>query len=538
MASSSVYNSDTLSSSLNDELKVNNEISEWLENVGCNFDEYLDNIKVVENKGSVSDSVIMFGEINKINKGLKKSVAFKINFGTFDKFDNSLIVEQQIYINIIENLINNLHTPHLTPFIGFVKSCNTDKLLEKLNPDERVKFQNAMKIIKKDNYIMNNVSLLILGKSEGKTLFDYMNSNILSISEKFSIIFQILYTLRCCEKIGLSHNDLHSNNIFIDKIIPQERIYYISDDKWVKIVIEYDVKIYDFDRGSVYHPAVDRNFNLDTFCITSDQCNKYNSRRDLSSIVAYFIKLTEPVIHNFFKQVTSQLFIETLIRRKYVQHNAFLTREGLKSGPSITDDQLKSIGVCIDKILNIPEFIHESGSGRTNGIIFTLPPSIKSVLWNPISSISHKSSTHLYVWSSDGSSRKRKIVKISSDSISKFLIDEYITSLNKKMNDYILQDIYHLYENEFGKDYLYSTKDTLFKEFIKLKKVDETFHVLYLISCYILCIPFIYKLNQNDIISFINRYILIEKEGGFLNQYINDIWNVFNSILPIQMLKV
>ena len=521
---------------LNEELEEPNEpnesmesenISEWLEKVGCNLDEYLENIKVLANKGSASDSVILFGEIDIKRK--KTPVAFKIVFKSKIEQSNSLIVEQQIYINVVENLINNLHTPHLTSFIGLVKSCDTDSLLEKLNPVEIRNFKAAMRTIYEEDYDLNNASLLILGKSGGKTFRAYLLEKTLSTSDKFSLLFQIFYTLRCFEKIGLSHNDLHMDNIFVDKLeVPQERIYYISDNKWVKILVQYDVKIYDFDRGSIYHPSVERNFTLDQyFCSEYDQCNKYESRRDLASIFSYFLNASdEKGVRPFFKSssLISPEFFQRVYNRKFLQLNAFPKGEDeddLKSGPPITDDQLKSIAVCIDVLLSVPEFIHTSGTGGSEGIVYTLPPAIKSTMWSPTSSISHKS----------------KGCTMSTYPVSTFLTDAYINTINSKMEPYYFKN--NIYETEFGKEYLHTSKIILFREFIKRKNVMSNYHIHYLLACYIICIPFIYKFDSNNLIKFINNGKLLSgQQGSILSPYISDIWNVFNGTLPIEMLKV
>lgn len=113
------------------------DIEDWLDKNGCSLNEYMQNIEVFD-KISASDSIILFGDLSIKHK--KTSVAFKIIFQSLSKFDNSLKVEQQIYTNITENLINNFHTPHLTSCIGLVKLCDTNSIIKTLSHSQQKNF--------------------------------------------------------------------------------------------------------------------------------------------------------------------------------------------------------------------------------------------------------------------------------------------------------------------------------------------------------------------------------------------------------------
>jgi len=500
-------------------------ITEWLASVGCDLDEYMENIRVLADKGSSSDSVILFGDLNM--NGKKQPVVFKIVFESQSTFINSLKVEQQIYTNVTEGMLNNFHTPHLTSCIGVINMCSTKDITDKLLKDQLKNFTTALNKIDGGLYDKKKAHILILGQSSGKTLYDYINpSNVLyktiDTNDRFNILFQLLYTLRCFEKVGLRHNDLHAKNIFVDKLTtPEERIYYISDDVWVKILVKYDTKIFDFDRAAIYHPSVDRNFVLDLgdYCQDYDQCNKYDSRTDLASIVSGFINIeTNIKVRTFLKTCMSGLFFQSLYNRPYPHLNAIKNDRGeIIHGPDITDDKLQSIAVCIDKLVNCPDFVKTKGSGRSVGKIYILPPPIKTVMWNPTTSISHQSLS----------------TKLDPNPVSDYLGDVYIDSL--KLDGIIKSP--NIYEKEFGKEYLRDSTKTLFKEFIKRKNVIKTNHLICKAACYIICIPFTYKLSSTDIKKFLKSSTrLVNREP--IQKIISDIWNVFNGTLPIEMIKV
>lgn len=502
--------------------KVSENISEWLESVGCNLDEYMENIKVLENKGSSSDSVILFGDL--IMNKKKTPVAFKIVFNAIDSwFDNSLVVEQQIYTNVTENMINNFHTPHLTSCIGVVKLCDTHELKSTLSDDQQKSFGKAMQSVDDAKYDISKASMLILGKSSGKTLMEYIMGDDLTVDDRFNILFQIEYTLKCFEKVGLTHNDLHMKNIFIDELEePQERIYYISEDEWVKIKVRYDTKIYDFDRGAIYHPSVDRNFTLDAiYCKPYDQCNKFLPKRDLSSVLmSVFAFHGDNTVRHYIMSCVSDEFLVKSMSRKWKHLNAFEKYGDFFAGPEITDEQLKSISVCIEKLLKCPEFIHTKGKGKSSGVIYTLPYPIKITTWNPTSNNSHKSINQPF----------------DSNSASNYVTDEYISSIS--INIFIKKD--NIYEKEFGIEYITNSRKTLFKEFIRRKNVSKELHLLYMFACYVLSIPFVYKFDSNALLMFLYRDTLLnyDKYTEKIVSYVDDIWNTFNSTLPITMIKI
>lgn len=505
------------------------DIEEWLDKYGCNLQTYMSNVKVLSNKESSSDSIILFGklEILEISEILKipYNVVFKIMFVSNDIFNNSLLVEQQIYENVIDNLLNNYHTPHLTKFIGLVKQCDTIKFKSQLSPLERVNFDKAVSVLKSKDKSLNEINILITEKSEGTTLKDYFNK--LQSDDLFKIIFQLLYTLRCFEKIGLSHNDLHSSNVFIDKLNkPIERIYYISDDKWVKFESYYDVKIYDFDRSSIYHPSINRNFTLDInpFYFKTNQNNKYESRNDLSSICSIFAKYEKNNdVLTYLKSITSPEFYQSLIKRPYAHLNAVMDENGsYKQGPKIMDNDIRSIAVCIDVLLQEPNFSKniKVKNGPSKGRVYTLPPKIQETYWNPVSSFTHKNFNIP--------------LRDSSDI---YFTDGYFNKQFKYVNKAFDTSIY---DNEFGKDTMKENCKLLFHEYLILKTVNEVMNVQIVIACYVLTIPFIYKLSSEDMGKFL-QIIVNKKYESLIKIFvliIDDVWNIFNNTLPIKVLKV
>lgn len=102
-------------------------------------------------------------------------------------------------------------------------------------------------------------SVLALENINGKMLYDIYDN--LDFSDILKIIVQVLYNIICFEQKGLTHNDLHSQNIII-KELDQPKIFYYKFKK-VKLTFmtKYLAKIIDFEQSSIYHEHVERNFS-------------------------------------------------------------------------------------------------------------------------------------------------------------------------------------------------------------------------------------------------------------------------------------
>lgn len=499
------------------------ELKEWIENVNCKIGEHLQNFTVLKNKNSYSASIIMFGDVT--HKGKNIPITIKLVFDAKDKLNNSLKIEQQIYENVTEKLILNYNTPHLMKCLGVVKSCGVEDIMNSFkNKEELTIFKDCRKTINKKVYDVNDVSMLILEKCQGKTLHYYSQHENLNEAEVLNILFQLLYTLKCFEQIKLTHNDMHMNNIFINKLKePEERIYYITKDRWVKINVTYDVKIFDYDRGSIYHPSVDRNFMLDIkFCETYNECSSYDPKRDLQSVISTVYQYFRNS-RRFIKNCTSIGFLSKTYDREYMHLNAYDNNDGygIRAGSPIKDEDLFSISICIEKLLEYEEFVCEKGTGKNNGIIYNLPPINEIQYWNPTSTISHKS------LDCPMSKKSTNIVD-----------DDCIENLQQNLKKFI--NIDNLYSREFGKQSMLENTIILFKKFISIKNVSEDFHILYYLCCYLLCFPFFYKFNNEDILNFADqkRFLKNKDISTHIPKFIDDIWNVFNGTLPITIIKI
>ncbi|MDD4930687.1 MAG: hypothetical protein PHG66_00840 [Candidatus Colwellbacteria bacterium] len=492
----------------------------WVRKYGCKLDQYMSAIKVLKNKGSASDSIIMFGNLTVKKQVI--SVVFKMVFKPKNKLNNSLLVEQQIYENVISNLINNYHTPHIVNYIGTVNSCVTDTFTEDLSLAESKNFEEAKSKIRMSGFDSSVLDIMILEKSSGYTLNQCVDEEVLSTLDKFKVLFQILYTLLCFERIKLTHNDLHFNNIFIDKLDkPIERIYYLDSTRWVKFTTSYDAKIYDFDRGAIYHPAVDRNLTIDKqYCEAYETCNSFDPKRDLGSVIAgYLLNELNPEFMEFLFPLTSQKFRDDIANRDYFQLNSSHSR--------YTDEDLKPTAEYLNLVVaKISDAV--TGEGKNNGNIYTLPEKRNHTFWYPSTSQTHKNSK----------------VDMSDESVNNY-DKEYINDVFIDARDILNLKLYNkeltaIYEEHKQPSY-HQTCKLLFTEFLRKKNVHNKYHETYMLACFILCLPFTYKFTSDEMVYFINDWLPRNRDptfGSKLSMFISDVWNTFDNLLPVKMVRM
>ena len=204
---------------------------------------------------------------NKKTKKISKSTdtssgsAVFIVKGKTGKFQNKNFIIKKTFIKnkdklaknksknecIIYKYIRNLVKYNICPFIYYGFQCKKKKISKR---------QTVQFLILNTN--QQNTTL--------KTLNDMIDKEKLldKLQEFYIILFQIMYTLKCFDLIGIKHNDLHFDNIFLElKLNEKNSIYqllkenkkqttnYSINDKTYEIPnIDYTVKIYDFDLAS------------------------------------------------------------------------------------------------------------------------------------------------------------------------------------------------------------------------------------------------------------------------------------------------
>lgn len=127
---------------------------------------------------------------------------------------NSFDVERILYRTYFSFMIDNLFTPHLVKYVTSFE-CNLEWLHANGFVDRlglRETFGNGVA-----GNVDNNLrfSFLVTEKTQNKSLARFMFKHATDDAMR-SILFQIIFTLKVFAVLGLRHNDLHYNNIFIE----------------------------------------------------------------------------------------------------------------------------------------------------------------------------------------------------------------------------------------------------------------------------------------------------------------------------------
>ncbi len=128
--------------------------------------------------------------------------------------------------------------------------------------------------------------------ASGTTLNKFLKHHMTSSDQLLTVLQQIVYTILCFVDIGLVHNDMHSNNVFVDKLpTPTQFVYFIDNDKFIVLTIEWFARVFDFDRAVMpYKYGSNRIVSMwKDVCYYEGVCDKLNPKFDLFTIIGMLL---------------------------------------------------------------------------------------------------------------------------------------------------------------------------------------------------------------------------------------------------------
>lgn len=241
----------------------------------------------------------------------KRDFMYKISFEPRPRVrDNSLAAERKIYEKVTNRLILQRNTPFIVAYYGhFVGKCGANEAIGKLTTaNEKLAYANFLtQIGATRRYNMNKMNVLMTERAFGQQV-KKINFEQLSKSENgeamlLEILFQVVWTLLCFRDVGLSHNDLHTNNVFVNMRKEPQRNLFVLDKNHVYSMESFLItQIFDFDYGSKVPTEYDsckiENTKLDRLCSQYGFCNDYDERRDICRFLT--LLLEQPGSDNTF----------------------------------------------------------------------------------------------------------------------------------------------------------------------------------------------------------------------------------------------
>ncbi len=302
-----------------------------------------------DEKSSASNSIILFGALKIPLSNVNNNVVGKIFFKSLDPAkDNSLAVEAYVYEKVAWPLIRMHVTPHLILYIGYaicdMKNAPNTKIIGEIMREARRSI--AGKSDKK--YDFDEMHVLLTERSNGKELYEYVQSEKLTWNEWQGILFQLIYTIQCFIEFGFMHNDLHSGNIFVDEIPETTFFYFVyfpngEGLKLFRIRTKYFLRIYDFDFSTsvMKNPTNKKIRSLSWLCRELGICDEVNWYTDLFRIFTSLAKTPGP---GELKKWLNTFYNEEVFSNMDLAKNGVLCEKtGSDSCKKIipTDDQLK-----------------------------------------------------------------------------------------------------------------------------------------------------------------------------------------------------
>ena len=384
------------------------DVTRWLTTTECNLRASLSNIRVLQGKESASNSVILFGLVaprasEKRWGASGENVILKVTWAAWDPLWNSLKVELAIYQNVITSLVNNRHTPNLIAYLGY-PPCNGVTLAQFETGWKGVtkgEFEDEMNKIDDDEFQKDaGFRVLVLEKSGGITMNYWIGRDGASrtLREVLAVFFQLFYTLLCFTHIGLRHNDLHYGNIFIEDMGREVTLYFArGPDSYVELKTRWIPKIYDWDRGSILHPAVPRNLDLDmNYCQDYGQCADWNPKADAYQVLAiYVFKFAQYLLPEVSAQLNAS-WVWKIMREAWYEAN-MVRQWGYILKVHATDAQFKPVPEALSMLLNVnwtdKPFEVKTGDLKVlpPELLFTPPKprKVETTMWKPDSAETH-----------------------------------------------------------------------------------------------------------------------------------------------------
>ena len=261
-----ISNYDELISRYNIEMSNNNkiDISDHKKKIDILFYEYyvyLNKIKNLLDRNVNPHFVKVIGGKLDVNyNNMKKYILDKVDIDTSIKLNRNDIIKFNFTNNFIsmshsllrDSLTENIDRKIIKDVNYFIIKDNkyspTDLYTKMYNIIENVKYGFIMTEGIDLINIFNFKQFIEMPLYKGIALKKFVILTNKSDNYLYYFCFQLVSACYALFLTGINHNDMHFGNILIKKVKPHINEYHIND-KVYKILIDYKIIIYDFDRA-------------------------------------------------------------------------------------------------------------------------------------------------------------------------------------------------------------------------------------------------------------------------------------------------
>ena len=210
----------------------------------------IDNRIVAKTK---SDALVLLGQMEYMVGKQKKrtAVALKITFlPKRKKGISGSQIELKIYERVVQALVLNQNTPNVAVlYASHVCDYGSQMMPPALQQLKRTLLNRRDKGV---DFDFTKTQVLIMERVQGLNVQFFLNTQP-GEEALLAMLFQVLYTLVCFERMGVRHNDLHLGNVHVAKLAQRTPVnYFVDEDTFYRFdVSSAFVKIFDFERASM-----------------------------------------------------------------------------------------------------------------------------------------------------------------------------------------------------------------------------------------------------------------------------------------------
>lgn len=223
--------------------------------------------------------------------------------------------ECNVYSRILISIKERNMCPHLPRFVAYATCSSPNEHLSK-STTKAIKAMSSVANKNKDGSVTYHM-LITEYISDSVELARWIEDDSTTIEMVISMVFQVLYTMECFNRIGLRHNDFHYGNILMRKSLfgkgsEDECICYVVYGKNFYLPNIYEPIVIDYDRTYVVSLGANDYLETSQYCIEYGQRNTINEKFDTFKFFS--------ILRKFFSDVINDSDVDTFLNRTISKH--------------------------------------------------------------------------------------------------------------------------------------------------------------------------------------------------------------------------
>jgi hypothetical protein len=237
------------------------KVTSWLE------------LNKLNNLKTGSTSIVLFGT-QWVEKTAVCEVVAKVTFPSRTN-NESCVAESQIVAHEFNNMIQLYWCPHVVRCVAAQTMTRAELFSHKSKKARKlgkefdailVQYLEKKPSLYTSHALDASWNVLVMEKCHvalWNFLLNEFITHSLTLSDMYTILFQVVYTLECFQRLRISHNDLHTGNVGIIELDAPEPLCYAVPSleeggkvTYVQLQTTYVVKVFDMDRAIDADPRV------------------------------------------------------------------------------------------------------------------------------------------------------------------------------------------------------------------------------------------------------------------------------------------